>query len=82
MNEDFVHRKVFEITKPLFEETHLATQIAKDATRFIPSLAYPDISWKPDDMQIELVEGFALKLWAANARDKISFILFFLFLRP
>ena len=58
MNEDFVHRKVYEITKPLFGETHLATQIAKDATSFIPNLVYPDISWKPDDMHIELVEGF------------------------
>ena len=52
MNDDFVHRKVFDITKPLFGETHLASQIAKDATRFIPSLAYPDISWKPDELHI------------------------------
>jgi hypothetical protein len=58
MDEDFVQHKVFEITKPLFGETHLATQIAEDATRFIPNLAYPHISWKPDNMYIELVEGF------------------------
>ena len=58
LNEEFVRQKVYEISRSLFGKAHLVTQIAEDTNRFIPNLAYPDISWKPDDMHIELVEGF------------------------
>lgn len=58
MDEIFVRQKVYEITRGIFGEEHLATLLAKDTTRFFTNLVYPDAAWSADDMNIELVEGF------------------------
>lgn len=58
LDESDVKSRVLEITKKALGEDHLATQIAADARFFIKDLAYPDVSWKPDDEGLELVEGF------------------------
>jgi hypothetical protein len=58
LNEHFVRQKVYEISKDIFGETHLATLLAQDTTRFFPNLVYPSAAWKPDNIKIELVEGF------------------------
>jgi len=34
------------------------TQMAANTGEFIKHLAYPDISWKPEDAGLELVQGF------------------------
>ncbi len=58
LSEDAVRQMVFEITRDAFGEEHLATRIAADTTHFFKNLVYPDAAWQPDDMRLELVEGF------------------------
>ena len=58
LDESDVKSRVLEITRKALGEDHLATQIAADARFFIKDLAYPGVSWKPDDEGLELVEGF------------------------
>jgi hypothetical protein len=58
LDEADVRAKVFDITKKALGEDHLATQMASGSSEFIKHLAYPGISWKPDDEGLELVEGF------------------------
>jgi hypothetical protein len=58
LDEADVKQKVYKITKDALGEEHLATQIAADAKFFIKDLAYPGVSWKPEDEGLELVAGF------------------------
>jgi len=58
IDENVVRKKVFDITKEVFGEEHLTTQLAKDTSCFFPNLVYPDVLWEPEDIQIELVRGF------------------------
>jgi hypothetical protein len=58
LDEADVRSKVFTISKAALGEDHLATQIASSSSGFIKHLAYPDVSWKPEDEGLELVEGF------------------------
>ena len=58
LSESGVRRMVLEITEDVFGKEHLATRIAMDTTNFFKNLVYPDAAWQPDDMRMELVEGF------------------------
>jgi len=58
LDESAVRSKVYEITKLALGEDHLATQMAADTGNFMKHLVYPDVSWKPDDAGLELVQGF------------------------
>jgi hypothetical protein len=58
LSESGVRQMAHEITKQVFGEEHLATKIAKDTTLFFKNLVYPDAAWQPDDMNLELVDGF------------------------
>ena len=58
LSESGVRLMVLEITKEVFGEEHLATNIAKDTTLFFKNLVYPNAAWQPDDMNLELVGGF------------------------
>ena len=58
LDEERVRRKVCDITRALFGEEHVATKMAEDPTAFIEHLAYPDVSWAPGELSIELVDGF------------------------
>jgi hypothetical protein len=58
LDEADVKSKVFAITREALGEEHLATQIAANAGEFIKHLAYPGVSWKPEDGGLELVAGF------------------------
>ena len=58
MDEQLVRQMVYDISRAGMGESHLATQLAQDPTRFIPNLAYPNLAWKPKDFKMELVEGF------------------------
>ncbi len=58
LDEADVRSKVFTLSKAALGEDHLATQIASSSNEFIKHLAYPDVSWKPEDEGLELVEGF------------------------
>lgn len=50
--------KVYEISRQLFGDRHPVTRIAEDVTKFFPNLVYPDVAWQPEELRIELVEGF------------------------
>lgn len=58
IDEDMVRNKVYDITKAVFGESHPATLLAKDCSPYFPNLVYPDVLWEPEDLQIELVNGF------------------------
>ncbi len=58
LGEGGVRQMVIEITRNVFGEEHLATRIALDTTHFFKNLVYPDAAWQPDEMKMELVEGF------------------------
>lgn len=58
IDETNLRRKVVEISRKRFGEEHVVTQIAMDVTKFFPNLVYPDVAWEPEDLNIELVEGF------------------------
>ena len=58
LSESGVRQMVIEITKNVFGEEHHATRIAVDTTHFFKNLVYPDAAWQPDDMRMELVQGF------------------------
>jgi hypothetical protein len=58
LDESDVRSKVSAITREALGEQHLATQMAENAGEFIRHLSYPDVTWKPDDVGMELVAGF------------------------
>ncbi len=58
LSESGVRQMVIEITMNVFGEEHLATRIALDTIHFFKNLVYPDAAWQPDEMKMELVEGF------------------------
>jgi len=51
-------QKVFDLSRQLFGEDDSVTRIAADVSKFFPSLVYPDAAWQPEELRIELVEGF------------------------
>ena len=51
-------QKALAISRRLFGEEHLVTQIATDFTRFFPNLVYPDAAWQPPELDLEFVQGF------------------------
>jgi hypothetical protein len=58
LDEADVKSKVFKLMREALGEEHLATQMAANANEFIKHLAYPDVTWKPEDEGMELVQGF------------------------
>ena len=58
LDEADVKSKVFKIMREALGEEHLATQLSANASEFIKHLAYPDVSWKPEEEGLELVQGF------------------------
>jgi len=58
VEEMVVRPKAYEITRALFGETHVATQVAENPMRFFPSLVYPDLAWQPESLNLELVPDF------------------------
>jgi len=82
LDEQLVRQMVFDISRTVMGDSHLATQLAQDLTRFIPDLAYPDFDWRPNDFKMELVEGFdrgrsergAVKKWMSLSYHSIFVI--------
>ena len=58
MDEGLVGAKVYEITKSTFGPEHVVTKLAQNISSFFPNLVYPDITWEPEELCIDLVEGF------------------------
>lgn len=58
LDEGETRRKAFEISKELFGDAHIATQIARDISTVIPFATYPGQMPMPPGVEIELVKGF------------------------
>ena len=58
LDEQQVRQLALDITRELFGEAHPATRIAADPMSFFPNLVYPSVNWQPEDVNIELVDGF------------------------
>jgi hypothetical protein len=58
LDEEQVRRMALEISRDLFGKEHPATRIAADPMSFFPNLVYPNINWQPENIRIELVDGF------------------------
>lgn len=58
MSESGVRQMAHEITREAFGEEHLATRIAANTALFFHNLVYPDATWQPDEMRMDLVCGF------------------------
>ena len=58
LDEGEVRRLSIDISEALFGKEHLAARIARDTLAFFPNLVYPNILWRPESADIELVEGF------------------------
>lgn len=58
LDEMRCRQRVYEISEQLFGNDHPVTRIAADVSKFFPNLVYPDAAWQPEELRIELVEGF------------------------
>ena len=58
LDERAVRKYVYDISREIFGEDHPATQIANDTRKFFPNLVYPNIAWQPENLDINLVDGF------------------------
>jgi hypothetical protein len=62
-DEEVIRRKIYEISKNLFGDKHLITQLSLDTTRFSPSIVYPIYGWIPpkEISPVELMHGYSPK---------------------
>jgi hypothetical protein len=62
-DEQATRRKTYEISRNLFGERHIVTQLAINTKRFFPSLVYPIYGWHPpkEISTIELIQGYTPK---------------------
>lgn len=58
LDEERVRQMALDISQELFGKDHPATRIAADPMAFFPNLVYPSVNWQPEDVSIELVNGF------------------------
>ena len=58
LNEENTREKVLKISKAVFGENHIVTKLARDTAPYFPNLVYPDMAWEPEELNIDLVDGF------------------------
>ncbi|QLJ52449.1 MAG: hypothetical protein Sv326_0274 [Candidatus Fermentimicrarchaeum limneticum] len=59
LDENTTRRATYEISRTVFGDGHIVTEMAKDIRQFLPYITYPESSWAPPgELDIELVEGF------------------------
>ena len=64
IDEAACRAKAKEISEKVFGPDHPATALAVDMTRFLPSLVYPVVGWKPEgESPLQLVKGFDRSAW-------------------
>lgn len=61
-NEEQTRQLVYGISRHYFGDNHTVTQLATNIEKFIPNLAYPNVSFQPpQDINIEFVKGIDRK---------------------
>ncbi len=59
IDEELARYMTLNISKKVFGDNHVVTQMAKNFSKFFPNVIYPSLGWEsPEDMRIELVEDF------------------------
>lgn len=59
IDEGATKKKALEISREIFGEQHIVTQLAADLSSFMPNLVYPVYGWQPHtEFSIEIVKGF------------------------
>jgi len=58
LDEEGVRNLTYSISLKCFGEEHAVTQMAKDFSRFFPSIAFPDSNYSPPGEQIEIIKDF------------------------
>ena len=58
LDEVQVRQMVYSISLELLGPNHLATKIAENPKAFFPNLVFPNLDWKPEELNIELVDNF------------------------
>jgi len=59
LDEEYARRATYEVSRMVFGENHVVTEMARDIRRIIPYITYPNQYWNPPhELNIELVEGF------------------------
>lgn len=59
LDESTARRATYEISREVFGENHIVTEMARDIRKFLPHITYPGSSFLPPaDLSVELVDGF------------------------
>jgi hypothetical protein len=59
LDENITRRATYEISRAIFGDDHVITEMARDIRRFLSYITYAESSWAPpSDLDIKLVEGF------------------------
>jgi len=59
IDEGATRQKASEISAQVLGPGHPATELAKDMSKFLPKLVYPEYGWKPEtEPALQLVKGF------------------------
>jgi hypothetical protein len=58
IDEAETRRLTHEVSRQVFGEEHLTTQMARDMGRFLPDLVYPEVGWQPERLVLELDRSF------------------------
>lgn len=58
LDEVLVRKLSLVISERAFGRNHMTTRITQNTSGFFPNLVYPNISWQPANLELELVEDF------------------------
>lgn len=58
LDENIVRFISTEISKRIFGEDHVVTQISQDFSKFVPNVIYSNLDFEPHTGEIELVDNF------------------------
>lgn len=59
IDEELARYMTLEVSKKVFGENHVVTEMAKNFAKFFPNIVYPTLGWEsPESFKIELVDNF------------------------
>jgi hypothetical protein len=57
-DEAETRRLSYEVSREVFGDAHVATQMARDITPFMPGLVYPEVGWQPENLVLDIDRTF------------------------
>lgn len=60
MDEGRTRALAEEVSREALGEGHLATQMARDITPFMPGLVYPEVGWQPESLVLDIDKSFGI----------------------